>query len=131
MERLAGEVLPKGMTYEWTELTYQQILAGNTALFVFPLCVLLAFLVLAAQYNSWLLPLAVLLIVPMCLLRAIAGCAWWAATTTCSSDRPGGAGRPGGEERDPDRRVRPHAGGRGRRALEAVVEACRLRLGRS
>ncbi|MFW8695994.1 efflux RND transporter permease subunit, partial [Mesorhizobium japonicum] len=56
------EELPNGMTYEWTELTYQQILAGNTALFVFPLCVLLAFLVLAAQYESWSLPLAVILI---------------------------------------------------------------------
>ncbi|MGW8173727.1 MAG: efflux RND transporter permease subunit [Stutzerimonas stutzeri] len=65
--------LPNGMTYEWTELTYQQILAGNTAVFVFPLCVLLAFLVLAAQYESWSLPLAVILIVPMTLLSAITG----------------------------------------------------------
>lgn len=73
MERLAGEVLPEGMTFEWTDLTYQQKLAGNSALFIFPLCVLLAYLILAAQYNSWLLPLAVLLIVPMCLLSAIAG----------------------------------------------------------
>jgi multidrug efflux pump len=61
------------MAYEWTELTYQQILAGNTALFVFPLCVLLVFLVLAAQYESLALPLAVILIVPMCLLSAIIG----------------------------------------------------------
>jgi multidrug efflux pump len=61
------------MTYEWTDLTYQQILSGNTALLVFPLCVLLAFLVLAAQYESWSLPLAVILIVPMTLLSAIAG----------------------------------------------------------
>jgi multidrug efflux pump len=73
MERLARETLPNGVGYEWTDLTYQQILAGNTALFVFPLCVLLAFLVLAAQYESWTLPLAVILIVPMCLLSAIAG----------------------------------------------------------
>jgi multidrug efflux pump len=73
MERLARETLPNGIGYEWTDLTYQQILAGNTALFVFPLCVLLAFLVLAAQYESWTLPLAVILIVPMCLLSAIAG----------------------------------------------------------
>ena len=51
MERLLQAELPNGMTYEWTELTYQQILAGNTAVFVFPLCVLLAFLVLAAQYE--------------------------------------------------------------------------------
>src|SRR3712207_9475125 len=73
MERLAKETLPNGIGYEWTELPYQQILAGNTALLVFPLCVLLAFLVLAAQYESWSLPLAVILIVPMCLLSAIAG----------------------------------------------------------
>jgi multidrug efflux pump len=73
MERLLEQELPNGMSYEWTELTYQQILAGNTALFVFPLCVLLAFLVLAAQYESWSLPLAVILIVPMTLLSAIGG----------------------------------------------------------
>ena len=73
MARLLKEELPNGMSFEWTELTYQQILAGNTALFVFPLCVLLAFLVLAAQYESWSLPLAVILIVPMTLLSAIAG----------------------------------------------------------
>jgi len=73
MEKLLHDELPNGMSFEWTELTYQQILAGNTALFVFPLCVLLAFLVLAAQYESWGLPLAVILIVPMTLLSAITG----------------------------------------------------------
>ncbi|UQY34718.1 efflux RND transporter permease subunit [Pseudomonas fulva] len=73
MAKLLREELPNGMSYEWTELTYQQILAGNTALFVFPLCVLLAFLVLAAQYESWSLPLAVILIVPTVLLSAITG----------------------------------------------------------
>ena len=73
IEKLLKQELPNGMTYEWTELTYQQILSGNTALFVFPLCVLLAFLVLAAQYESWSLPLAVILIVPMTLLSAITG----------------------------------------------------------
>jgi multidrug efflux pump len=70
---IAARELPPGMKYEWTDLTFQQILAGNTALFVFPLCVLLVFLVLAAQYESWSLPLSVILIVPMCLLAAIAG----------------------------------------------------------
>jgi len=75
IERLAGETLPNGIRYEWTDLTYQQILAGNTAVFVFPLCVLLVFLVLAAQYESWTLPLAVILIVPMCLLSALGGVA--------------------------------------------------------
>ncbi len=73
MERLAAETLPNGIGYEWTELTYQEILAGNTAVFVFPLCIVLVFLVLAAQYESWTLPLAVVLIVPMCLLFAIGG----------------------------------------------------------
>ncbi|MDG9927315.1 MULTISPECIES: efflux RND transporter permease subunit [unclassified Pseudomonas] len=71
--KLLKEELPNGMTYEWTELTYQQILAGNTAIFIFPLCVLLAFLVLAAQYESWSLPLAVILIVPTVLFSAIVG----------------------------------------------------------
>jgi multidrug efflux pump len=73
IERVLKETLPKGMSYEWTELTYQQILAGNTAAWVFPLCVLLVFLVLAAQYESLSLPFAVILIVPMCLLCAIWG----------------------------------------------------------
>ena len=73
MEKLAADNLPNGMSYEWTELTYQQILAGNTAILVFPLCVLLVFLVLSSLYESWSLPLAVILIVPMVLLSAIAG----------------------------------------------------------
>jgi multidrug efflux pump len=73
IEKLLKDELPNGMTYEWTDLTYQQILSGDTALLVFPLCVLLAFLVLAALYESWSLPMAVILIVPMTLLSAIAG----------------------------------------------------------
>jgi multidrug efflux pump len=73
IEKIIRETMPAGMSYEWTELTYQQILAGNTALLVFPLCVLLVFMVLAAQYESMRLPLAVILIVPMCLLSAIFG----------------------------------------------------------
>lgn len=73
MEKLAKDNLPNGMSFEWTELTYQQILAGNTSVVVFPLCVLLVFLVLASLYESLSLPLAVILIVPMVLLSAIAG----------------------------------------------------------
>lgn len=73
ISRILDDTLPKGMRYEWTDLTYQQILAGNTALLIFPICVLLVYLVLAAQYESLLLPLAVILIVPMCLFSAIAG----------------------------------------------------------
>ncbi len=73
IEGIMRDVLPNGIGYEWTDLTYQQKLSGNTAVFIFPLCVLLVFLVLAAQYESWSLPLAVILIVPMSLLCAIAG----------------------------------------------------------
>ena len=65
--------LPRGMAFEWTELAYQEIVAGNTMIFVFPLCVLLVYVVLAAQYESWSLPLSVILIVPMTLFSAIAG----------------------------------------------------------
>jgi HAE1 family hydrophobic/amphiphilic exporter-1 len=68
MERLARQVLPSGIGYEWTELAYQQTQGTNFALFVFPLCVLFVFLVLTAQYESWSLPLAIVLIVPLCLL---------------------------------------------------------------
>jgi len=73
IEEIARKTLPQGMGFEWTELTYQQILAGNTAVYIFPICVLLAFLVLVAQYESWTLPLVVILIVPMCLLCALVG----------------------------------------------------------
>jgi len=73
MERIVRETLPEGMVYEWTDLVYQEKQAGNSALYIFPLAVLLAFLILAAQYNSWSLPFAVLLIAPMALLSAIAG----------------------------------------------------------
>jgi len=73
IEKIVKEVLPTGLAYEWTDLTYQDILSGNTMFYVFPLCVLLVFLVLAAQYESWTLPLAVILIVPMSILCALAG----------------------------------------------------------
>ena len=73
ISKLANEGLSKGMTFEWTDLTYQRILAGNSAIYVYPLCILLVFLVLAAQYESLRLPLAIILIVPMCLLFAMSG----------------------------------------------------------
>ncbi|RSB42744.1 MULTISPECIES: efflux RND transporter permease subunit [Brevundimonas] len=73
IERILEETLPPGMIYEWTDLTFQEKQGGNTALLVFPLAVLLAFLILAAQYNSWSLPFAVLLIAPLALLSAIVG----------------------------------------------------------
>ncbi|AZR41357.1 MULTISPECIES: efflux RND transporter permease subunit [Marinobacter] len=70
---LADQVLPAGMAFEWTDLSYQQATQGNAALVVFPLAILLVFLVLAALYESWTLPLAVILIVPMCMLSALIG----------------------------------------------------------
>ncbi len=73
VEKLAKETLPTSFTTEWTEMALQQKLAGNSALYIFPLCVLIVFLVLAALYESWSLPLAIILIVPMCLLSAIGG----------------------------------------------------------
>jgi len=73
MKTLCSQILPTQMSYEWTGLTYQEIEAGSTALFVFPLSVFVVFLALAGLYESWSLPLAVILIVPTCLLAAIAG----------------------------------------------------------
>jgi len=73
MAELARRVLPNGMTIEWTDLSFQEATQGSAALLVFPVSVLLAFLVLAALYESWVLPLAVILIVPMCMLSALAG----------------------------------------------------------
>jgi hydrophobe/amphiphile efflux-1 (HAE1) family protein len=73
MEEVARAELPNGMTFEWTDLTFQQILAGNSMVLVFPLVVLLVFIVLAALYESLSLPLVVILIVPMCLFSAIVG----------------------------------------------------------
>jgi len=76
MEKLANERLPDGFGFEWTELAYQEKLAGGTGLLVFAASVVFVFLVLAAQYESWSLPLAVILIVPMCLLAAVTGLGW-------------------------------------------------------
>ncbi|WP_339724770.1 multidrug efflux RND transporter permease subunit [uncultured Paraglaciecola sp.] len=73
IEKILADTLPNGMTYEWTELTYQQILAGNAGAFVYPLIILLVFMVLAAQYESLTLPLAIILIIPMTLLSALSG----------------------------------------------------------
>ncbi|WP_134498830.1 efflux RND transporter permease subunit [Microvirga pakistanensis] len=73
VERIAGETLPKGFRAEWTELTYQEILAGNSGVLVFPIAILLVFLVLAAQYESLALPVSIILIVPLALFAALAG----------------------------------------------------------
>lgn len=73
LTELADQILPNGMSFEWTDLSFQQHTQGNAALVVFPLAILLVFLVLAALYESWVLPLAVILIVPMCMLSALIG----------------------------------------------------------
>jgi HAE1 family hydrophobic/amphiphilic exporter-1 len=73
IEKLAAERLPDGIGFEWTDLAYQQKLAGNTVILIFAASVVFVFLVLAAQYESWSLPLAIVLIVPMCLLAAVSG----------------------------------------------------------
>jgi multidrug efflux pump subunit AcrB len=73
MDRIAAQFLPDGYAAAWTEIAYQEQLAGNTAIYVFLASVVFVFLLLAAQYESWSLPLAVILIVPMCLLAAVSG----------------------------------------------------------
>jgi HAE1 family hydrophobic/amphiphilic exporter-1 len=75
MEKLAAETLPQGVAFEWVDLAYQEKLAGNTAIFVFALAILFVFLFLAAQYESWALPLAIILITPLSLLAALLGVA--------------------------------------------------------
>ena len=76
MQEIADEQLPRSMAYDWTELAYLQLQAGNTAMGVFALAVVFVFLVLAAQYESWKLPLAVILVVPMCLLCSSSAWSW-------------------------------------------------------
>lgn len=76
LERLCQENLPRGMGYDWTNISYQEVTAGNTGIFLFGFAVVLVFLVLAALYESWGLPLAIILVVPMCLLSSIAGLVW-------------------------------------------------------
>jgi multidrug efflux pump len=76
MEQLCDKNLPPGMSYEWTNIAYQEVNAGNTGLLVFGLGILMVFLVLAALYESWSLPFAIILVVPMCLLSSIIGLVW-------------------------------------------------------
>jgi len=76
MEKLCNENLPEGMSFEWTTISYQEVTAGNTGIFIFGFAVALVFLVLAALYESWGLPLAIILVVPMCLLSSVAGLVW-------------------------------------------------------
>lgn len=129
IEQILDETLPVGMTYEWTELTYQQILAGNTAMLVFPLVVVLVFLVLAAQYESFRLPLAIILIVPMTLLSAITGVILWGGDNNIFT-QIGFIVLVGLATKNAILIVEfaKELQDEGMKALEAIKEACRLRL---
>ena len=129
LEKIALEVLPKGVSFEWTDLTYQEILSGNTMLLVFPLCVLLVFLVLAAQYESWTLPLAVILIVPMSILCALIGVKLTGGDNNIFTQIAlfvlvGLASKNAILIVEFARELEDH----GRTVVEAALEACRLRL---
>lgn len=128
-EQIAKETLPKGIAYEWTDLTYQDILSGNTMIYVFPLCVLLVFLVLAAQYESWTLPLAVILIVPMSILCALLGVKLTGGDNNIFTQIAlfvlvGLASKNAILIVEFARELEHH----GRSVVEAALEACRLRL---
>jgi multidrug efflux system outer membrane protein len=129
MAKLATENLPKGLAYEWTDLTYQRILAGNTAVYVYPLCLLLVFLVLAAQYESFRLPLAIILIVPMCLLFAIVG-VWLKGSDNNIFTQIGLIVLVGLACKNAILIVEfaKHKQDDGKSPVEAAIEACRLRL---
>ncbi len=129
INRIVANNLPKGMSSEWTELTYQRILAGNTAVYVYPLCILLVFLVLAALYESFRLPLAIILIVPMCLLFAIAG-VWLKGSDNNIFTQIGLIVLVGLACKNAILIVEfaKDKQDEGKTAVEAAIEACRLRL---
>ncbi|HXR51133.1 MAG TPA: efflux RND transporter permease subunit, partial [Steroidobacteraceae bacterium] len=129
MEKLAREKLPAGVAFEWTELSYQEILARGSSTLIFPLCVLLAFLVLAAQYESWTLPLAVILIVPMCIVSALTG-VWLIGGDNNIFTKVGFIVLVGLACKNAILIVEfaVHLEQQGRTAMQAAVEACRLRL---
>jgi hydrophobe/amphiphile efflux-1 (HAE1) family protein len=129
MKALADDILPSGFSYDWTDLSYQQVTGGNAGLLVFPICVLFVYLVLAAQYGSWTLPFAVILIVPMCLLAATIGVRIMGQDVNILTQigfvvLVGLAAKNAilivEFARDIERE--------GRERLDAVIEACRLRL---
>ncbi|GAB5470635.1 MAG: multidrug efflux RND transporter permease subunit [Rhodospirillales bacterium] len=129
LQNLAANVLPFGFDFEWTELSYQAAQASGAEFFIFPLCVLFVFLLLAAQYESWSLPLAVVLIVPMCLLSAVAGLAWFGLANDILAQigfvvLVGLASKNAILIVEFARQLEDQ----GRDRFEAAVEACRLRL---
>ncbi len=129
IEKLAKEELPPGFTFEWTDLTLQEILAGNAAIYIFPLCVIFVFLALAAQYESWSLPLAIILIVPLVILSALAGVMWRGLDNNIFTQiglvvLVGLASKNAILIVEFARQLEDH----GRSAFDAAVEAARLRL---
>ena len=127
--RIAAETLPPGISYEWTDLTYQEIIAGNSAMWVFPLALLLVFLVLAAQYESLTLPIAIVLIVPMGLLAAMLGVKLTGGDNNIFTQIAlfvlvGLASKNAILIVEFARELEDH----GRTVLQAALEACRLRL---
>jgi multidrug efflux pump len=129
VKSLADKELPAAMGFEWTELTFMQILAGNTAMLVFALGTVLVFLVLSAQYESWSLPLAVILVVPMCLLCSVAG-VLIAKMDVNIFTQIGFVVLVGLASKNAILIVEFAAAGRaaGKPRFEATIEACRLRL---
>jgi multidrug efflux pump len=135
MGHLADAELPQNMAYEWTDMSYLELLAGNTAMVIFGFAVVMVFLVLAAQYESWSLPLAVILVVPMCLLSAIAGVNIFSKLSADKMDiniftRIGFVVLVGLASKNAIlivefAKVQRHAG---KSRTEATLEACRLRL---
>ena len=110
MEQMAARILPPGTGYEWTALSYQEKLVGNQMYLVFGLGILLVYLVLAGQYESWYAPLSIVLSVPLALVgpASVAARAEGRRQSLCA-DRPDPADRALGQERDPDRRGRARA----------------------
>src|SRR6201991_1046127 len=129
MKELADDTLPSGFTFEWTDLSYQQVTGGNAGLYVFPICVLFVYLVLAAQYGSWTLPFAIILIVPMCLFAATIGVRMMGQDVNILTQigfvvLVGLAAKNAILIVEFARDIELE----GRSRLEAVIEACRLRL---
>ncbi len=129
IQSLADQELPKTMKYEWTEITLLQILAGNAAILIFPLCCFLVFLTHAAEYESWLLPLAIILIVPMSLICALAGVAAYGMDNNVLTQigfvvLAGLACKNAVLIVEFAKQEREH----GKPRVDAAVEACRLRL---
>jgi multidrug efflux pump subunit AcrB len=110
LQEIAQRTLPRGIELAWTDLSYQQVEQSHAAAVVFVIAVMLVFLVLAALYESWTLPLAVILIVPVCICAALFGVWLAGGDNNLRAGGPGGAHGPGLQERDFDRGVRTRAG---------------------